>query len=384
MESSKIFRMYFIVVIGLCGTEGLAYRVAAPTRKISLDAAVSSHVPCLVLRSKPVMTRSTVLECLAPGSAVKILRSNPEGYSLVSSSGRQGYAWNGYLSPVATRNPTARNGDTARESENYRSPTATAPSTSASRRGTSAQNRSGGAARRQSDNNERAGSPGNSGPTNAPPAYSSGQITTELTCALKATGGKAARADEFGPEFEKIWAELASKGLRAPGAEERRHFYAQVFHESGRLNFMEELNPALSNISGGRKFKGRGPIQLTHDYNYVAFVRFVDLMKSGRLTQSAVARPAGPKSLPAGVTDHYGIMNNPDGTLGRGAPNRYLASLAAVWFWEQKKAANRTFAKNIETPGAAAVTNITRVVNGRTNGLADRQNIYKKIGKCVK
>lgn len=59
--------------------------------------------------------------------------------------------------------------------------------------------------------------------------------------------------------------------------ERLNHFLAQLAHESGGFNHLEEIDPSKSNLSdkGGEKYKGRGWIQLTGDKNYK---RYGDLL----------------------------------------------------------------------------------------------------------
>ena len=45
------------------------------------------------------------------------------------------------------------------------------------------------------------------------------------------------------------------------------HFLAQCYHETQRFDLSYEKNPS-STVSGGSFYRGRGLIQLTHDYNY--------------------------------------------------------------------------------------------------------------------
>lgn len=45
------------------------------------------------------------------------------------------------------------------------------------------------------------------------------------------------------------------------------HFLAQCYHETQRFTLTYEKNPS-STVSGGSFYRGRGLIQLTHDYNY--------------------------------------------------------------------------------------------------------------------
>ncbi|GAV06146.1 hypothetical protein RvY_16177 [Ramazzottius varieornatus] len=49
--------------------------------------------------------------------------------------------------------------------------------------------------------------------------------------------------------------------------EELAMFLANIYHESATLRYVSELNPEAG-YSGGVAYKGRGYIQLTHDYNY--------------------------------------------------------------------------------------------------------------------
>ncbi|HEX8576711.1 MAG TPA: hypothetical protein VF677_10510, partial [Flavobacterium sp.] len=45
------------------------------------------------------------------------------------------------------------------------------------------------------------------------------------------------------------------------------HFLAQAYHETGRFTKTYEVSPT-SDVKGGPFYRGRGLIQLTHDYNY--------------------------------------------------------------------------------------------------------------------
>ena len=133
-------------------------------------------------------------------------------------------------------------------------------------------------------------------------------------------------------------------------------FLAQLAHESGQFRFMEEiwgptdaqrryepvtkLSKDLGNTEAGdgKRFKGRGPIQLTGRANYK---RFGDL-----LGVDLVADP--PRAA------------NPD-----------VAFRIAGLFWSRK---GLNALADLTTDDA--FKEITRRINGGFNGLADRQSFY--------
>ena len=122
----------------------------------------------------------------------------------------------------------------------------------------------------------------------------------------------------------------------------RAHFLAQIGHESGELRYTEEIASGeayegrqdLGNMQpgDGRRFKGRGLIQLTGRANYRAFAQAigVDLL-----------------------ADPQRVATDPD-----------LAVEVACWFWD-KRGLNAL----ADRDDAEAVT---KRINGGLNGLADR------------
>jgi len=140
-------------------------------------------------------------------------------------------------------------------------------------------------------------------------------------------------------------------------------FLAQLAQESGQFRFMEEiwgpsdaqrryepvtkLSEGLGNTEAGdgKRFKGRGPIQLTGRANYR---RFGDL-----LNVDLVADPSR--------------AANPD-----------VAFRVAGLFWS-KKGLNEL--ADVATPDA--FKEITRRINGGTNGLAERQAFYEVARKVL-
>lgn len=132
-------------------------------------------------------------------------------------------------------------------------------------------------------------------------------------------------------------------------------FVAQLAHESGEFRWMEEIwgpTPAqlryeppgdlaakLGNTQAGdgKRFKGRGPIQITGRFNYAKF--------GGLLQLDLVGNPS--------------LAATPE-----------VAFAIAGLFW-QSNGLN-------ELADARQFVAITRRINGGTNGLADRQMYYER------
>lgn len=143
------------------------------------------------------------------------------------------------------------------------------------------------------------------------------------------------------------------------------HFIAQMGHESGSLKFLEEIHDG-SNYEGrkdlgntqpgdGRRFKGRGIVQITGRYNY------------GRFSQWAHSK---------------GLVNSPTFFVDNPAQvaNPRWAFLVAAWYWsaERPNLNAQADADNLDA--------VTRSINGGTNGLADRRQRLaraKQLGDAI-
>jgi putative chitinase len=166
------------------------------------------------------------------------------------------------------------------------------------------------------------------------------------------------RNGEFRPFLTTAMTEFAIEAPARAAA-----FLAQLAHESGQFRFMEEiwgptdaqsryepvtkLSQALGNtdVGDGKRFKGRGPIQLTGRANYQ---RFGDLL---------------------GVD----LLGDPTR-----AANPNVAFRIAGLFWS-KNGLNEL----ADLATAEAFTQITKRINGGTNGLADRQAFYAVARKVL-
>lgn len=138
---------------------------------------------------------------------------------------------------------------------------------------------------------------------------------------------------------------LAEYGINTPGR--RAAFLAQLAHESGELKYMEEIasgeayegRKSLGNTEpgDGKRYKGRGPIQLTGRSNY---------------RRAGAALGLDLEGEPTKVTD-------PE-----------VGCRVAGWFW-------KTRGLN-ELADAGDFRQITKRVNGGYNGLEKREAYYKK------
>lgn len=131
-------------------------------------------------------------------------------------------------------------------------------------------------------------------------------------------------------------------------------FCSQIGHESGGLKWMEEIADGsayegrrdLGNTQqgDGRRFKGRGPIQVTGRHNY------------GKLSEWAHSK--GIVDSPTKFVDEPHLLSQPE-----------FGFLGAVWYWTVARDMN-SFADNRDLIGA------TRAVNGGQNGIDDRRVFY--------
>lgn len=126
------------------------------------------------------------------------------------------------------------------------------------------------------------------------------------------------------------------------------HFMAQLMHESGKFRYMEEIASGsayegrkdLGNIipGDGKRYKGRGPIQLTGRTNYRRY---------GRATGLDLERHPELAAFPC------------------------IGLWMACEYWDRNSL--NKFADNDD------VKSITRRINGGYNGLADRQHHLAQV-----
>ncbi len=178
-------------------------------------------------------------------------------------------------------------------------------------------------------------------------------LTSQIVAA--GCGAAVSRATLFAPFIQ---AACGQYGIVEPL--DLAAFLAQIGHESGRLVYTKELwGPTVAQRAyeplsakatelgntepgDGRCFCGRGLIQITGRANYAV----------------------------AAVALHLDLLNHPE-LLEQ--PEH--ATMSAAWFWWNRKL----------TPLALAgdFIDVTRRINGGTNGLADRQALYAAAKKAL-
>lgn len=168
------------------------------------------------------------------------------------------------------------------------------------------------------------------------PQLPAGLAITEQQLRAIAPFGAASQIRKFVPQLNRTMAEFGiNTRLR------QAHFLAQIAHESGEFNYVEEIASGeayegradLGNTQpgDGRRYKGRGLIQIT-----------------GRANYTDVSR-----ALQVNVVSNPTLLSSDE-----------LAARSAGWFW-QKSGLNAIADQD-------DVVRVTRVINGGTNGLSDR------------
>jgi predicted chitinase/LysM repeat protein len=151
-----------------------------------------------------------------------------------------------------------------------------------------------------------------------------------------------AKAEQYLPHLNKAMAEA---NINTP--QRKAMFLAQLAHESGELRYMEEIASGaayegrkdLGNTQpgDGKRYKGRGPIQLTGRANYRAAGKALGIDLEGNPTRA----------------------KDPD-----------VAFRIAGWYWSSR---------NLNTyADAGNFREVTRRINGGYNGLADREKYYRR------
>lgn len=177
---------------------------------------------------------------------------------------------------------------------------------------------------------------------------------------------KAARVPTNSENMNSLLVSLSKYGhdlgLDLPHREVQ--FYAQIMHENGEFRYDREvwgpteaqkrydtrtdLGNTAARDGDGEKYKGRTGIQITGKANYAAFYQWC--REQGFNPPDFVAYPD---------------LVNTDPWEG----------LGPLWYWSTRNLNKAADAGDIET--------ITKRINGGKNGLADRMELYTRLGLVV-
>jgi putative chitinase len=185
-------------------------------------------------------------------------------------------------------------------------------------------------------------STGSAAPVSGPAPAGNGQGVTVDQLRRIMPSLSQAKAQQYLPHLNRAMQEA---GITTKARQSQ--FLAQLGHESGGLRYMEEIASGaayegrrdLGNTQpgDGRRFKGRGPIQLT-----------------GRANYAAASRALG-----------IDLVNNP-----QRAADPDVGFRIATWYWQTRGLNNLADQGNFRE--------ITRRINGGYNGLADREAYLRR------
>lgn len=181
----------------------------------------------------------------------------------------------------------------------------------------------------------------------------------QLRRILVAMGSSPARAEMFAAPLAET---MARYDITTPVRQ--KHFLGQVMHESGRLRYREEIASGAqyegrrdlgNTVKGdGRRFKGRGLIQLTGRANYT--------------TYDAAVRIRGEYLR---LTEYPGLV----------ATDTRLCCDVAGWFWDRHKL--NVIADDPGMTEYETIKAITKRINGGYNGLQDRIELTRLAREAI-
>ncbi|MEO7522466.1 MAG: hypothetical protein ABIT58_00150 [Ferruginibacter sp.] len=136
------------------------------------------------------------------------------------------------------------------------------------------------------------------------------------------------------------WFNFALQELSLYTCVRKIHFLTHIYHEAQLFGSTFEKNTTRI-YHGGNFYKGRGFIQITHDYNYLEF--YDDLKKTDFLkkyekqrlneneTFSDYLTRSKDKSFPDGFIDEFILF------VKSIAGSTEMAMKSAIWYWKKKK-----------------------------------------------
>ena len=170
------------------------------------------------------------------------------------------------------------------------------------------------------------------------------------------------------------------------------HFLAQIFTETGALAYMSEnLNYSADGLltTFPKYFNQSNAGAYARNSQKIANRVYANRMGNGSEGSGDGYRYRGRGCLMLTGKDNYTAFNRCDCCtedvvrFPDKVANYYLNMVSALWFWEKNKL-NELADKDNGTNGEDIVRQITKRVNGGTNGLAQRKAYYKKFREVIK
>lgn len=175
-------------------------------------------------------------------------------------------------------------------------------------------------------------------------------LTAAELHAILSSRGRTLTRDRFSVVYPALRDALVESCIAA-SPDREASFLAQLFHESGGLRYFEEIASGsayegrrdLGNVKrgDGRRYKGRGPIQLTGRANYRYFGEILGVDLEG----------------------------NPE----RAADPDVGFRIAALYWTDRNLSSVADTASDGRDAAERAFVQITRAINGGTNGIDDRR-----------
>jgi len=158
------------------------------------------------------------------------------------------------------------------------------------------------------------------------------------------------------------------------------HMLAQCYCESNRFLATSEEN-GKNSYKGGIIFKGRGLIQLTHDYTYLAYydyknsTNYYSKYQTRTDSSQTLVDFINEKKISGFDEDFYDKKLIPFAKTVSTDLNKVIDS--AGWYATKFKSSLLT--KMDKGLTNTDITSVTKVINGGTNGLSERKNYTKWI-----
>ncbi|GHV43937.1 hypothetical protein FACS1894180_4510 [Bacteroidia bacterium] len=143
------------------------------------------------------------------------------------------------------------------------------------------------------------------------------------------------------------------------------HFLAQAYHETLRFHRAYETSPS-SSINGGKFYRGRGLLHLTHDYNYYNSVAYMSDKTVKEIPFANVTK----------ILADSEEKNKLDEFVKKTATEMHYAVYMSGAYWGLHKI--NKYADNDDVTQVSSVVN-AGLINKIANGLDERKQFYNRL-----